>query len=343
MRGELSASKWRGVQLYQSTARWTYEAAFSLLRAMQTLPLGRSELRVSRLAYGCWRIARTNDAALDQQAAREAIVAALEAGYTLFDLADIYCGGRAEEVFGHVLRDLPGERSRMIIATKCGIRFQGDPAPEAPYRYDASREYVIQQCDQSLRRLGVEYIDLFQLHRPDWLMDPAAVADAFRQLLDSGKVHEFGVSNFSVSQVELLQSALPRPLVSNQIEISLCQLSPFIDGSLDLCLREKITPLAWSPLGGGLLADGATEILRHQRAYRVADLIGVLNEVADVRGEWRDVIALAWLLQHPSGIIPIIGSTRPTRIHAAARAAQLQLTREEWYRLLIAARGEPLP
>ncbi len=310
---------------------------------MQTLPLGRSELRVSRLAYGCWRIARNNNAALDLQAAREAITAALEAGYTLFDLADIYCGGRAEEVFGQVLRELPGARSRMVIATKCGIRFQGDPTPEAPYRYDASREYIVQQCDQSLRRLGVEYIDLFQLHRPDWLMDPLAVAEAFRELLDAGKVHEFGVSNFTPSQVALLQNALPRPLVANQIEISLCQLGPFTDGSLDQCLREKITPLAWSPLGGGLLADGATEILRHQRAYRVADLIGVLNEVADHRGEWRDVIALAWLLQHPSGIVPIIGSTRPTRIHAAARAAQLQLSREEWYRLLIAARGEPLP
>ncbi len=310
---------------------------------MQTVALGQSALRTSRLAYGCWRIARTNDPAADFQTARAAIVAALEAGYTLFDHADIYCSGAAEEVFGRVRKELKRECDRMVLATKCGIRFQGDPDPESPYRYDLTREYILRQAEQSLRRLGVDCIDLFQLHRPDLLMDPHEVAAAFAELHDSGKVREFGVSNFSPSQLTLLQSALPRPLIVNQIEISLCQFGPFESGTVDQCQELRITPLAWSPLGGGLLADGATDILRHQRSYKVAELITELDAVAETRGTTRDIIALAWLLRHPSNIVPIVGSIRPERIHAATKATEVALTREEWYRLLVAARGEPLP
>jgi len=310
---------------------------------MQQVPLGRSELRTSRLAYGCWRIARTNDSALNYQTARNAVVAALEAGYTLFDHADIYCSGAAEEVFGKVLHELGSERESMLIGTKCGIRFQGDPLPESPYRYDLTRDYIVHQAEQSLRRLGVDCIDLYQLHRPDLLMDHHEVAGALVKLRESGKVREFGISNFSPSQVSLLQSALPWPLAVNQIEISLCQFGPFASGAVDQCQQLQITPLAWSPLGGGLLADGASDILLHQRSYQVADLITTLQEVASSRGTTREIIALAWLLRHPSGIVPIIGSVRPERIHAAAKAAELTLTREEWYRLVVAARREPLP
>jgi predicted oxidoreductase len=310
---------------------------------MQTLPLGRSELRTSRLAYGCWRIARTNDPAENLRIARAAIEAALESGYTLFDHADIYCDGRAEEVFGHVLGEMSGVREKIVIATKSGIRKGGDPLPDAPYRYDFSRDYIVRQCEASLRRLNVERIDVYQLHRPDWLMDAHEVADAFGQLHRAGKVRAFGVSNFTPSQVTLLQSAWPHPLLVNQIEISLCQLAPFGDGTLDQCQEKQIVPLAWSPLGGGLLADGATDILQHQRSYRVADLIATLVEIGDAHVTTREAIAIAWLLRHPSGIVPIIGTTQPKRIHAAAKAAELTLTREEWYRLLTAARTGPLP
>jgi len=310
---------------------------------MQTSPLGLSGLRTSRLAYGCWRIARTNDPAADFETARAAITAALEAGYTLFDHADIYCLGQAEEVFGRVLRELPGAREKMVIASKSGIRRQGDPLPDAPYRYDFSADYIVRQCEASLRRLQIDRIDIYQLHRPDWLMDPHEVAGAFDRLHRAGKVKVFGVSNFTPSQLSLLQSAWSHPLVVNQIEISLCQLTPFTDGTLDQCLEKKIVPLAWSPLGGGLLADGATEVLQHQRSYRVADLIATLDEIATAHGTTRDIIALAWLLRHPSGIIPIVGSTRPKRIAAAANATAINLSREEWYRLLTAARNEPLP
>jgi predicted oxidoreductase len=310
---------------------------------MFTVPLGSSSRQISRLAYGCWRIARMGNDAADLKIARDAIEAALDAGYTLFDHADIYCGGRAELMFGRVLKDMPGVRDQIVIASKAGIRFSGDTGPHSPYRYDCSRGYLVAQCERSLRSLQVDTIDLFQIHRPDYLMQPEEVAAAFDQLEREGKVREFGVSNFSPAQTALLQSALNRPLVVNQIELSLCQLDPFSDGTLDQCQEKKITPLAWSPLGGGLLAHGATDILRHQRAYQVADLVGTLNEVADALGETRDVIAIAWLLRHPSGIVPIIGSVQPGRIRAAAHAASIELSREAWYQLFASALGGPLP
>lgn len=310
---------------------------------MQTLSLGRSDLRTSRLAYGCWRIARTNDPTTDLQTARAAVEAALDAGYTLFDHADIYCDGHAEEAFGRVLAEMPGVREKIVIASKCGIRKSGEPLPDAPYRYDFSRDYIVRQCEGSLRRLGVDCIDVYQLHRPDWLMDAREVASAFDQLHRAGKVRAFGVSNFSPSQLSLLQSAWSQPLVVNQIEISLCQLAPFSDGTLDQCQEKQIVPLAWSPLGGGLLADGATDILGHQEKYSVAKLLSTVDAIATAHGTTRDIIALAWLLRHPSGIVPIVGSIRPERIRTAAKACDLALTREEWYRLLTAARPDPLP
>lgn len=311
---------------------------------MQSLSLGRSDLRSSRLAYGCWRTARADDPTLDFETTRSSVIAALEAGYTLFDHADIYCGGRAEEMFGKLIRgELKSERGRMTLASKCGIRRGGDPLPDAPYRFDFSPDYIVGQCDLSLRRLGVDRIDLYQLHRPDFLMNVEEVAQAFDSLHRAGKVGEFGVSNFTTSQVTLLQSALPRPLIVNQLEISLSAQEAFSNGALDQCQQLGITPLAWSPLGGGLLADGASEILRHQKLYQVAETLKLLDEIASTRGVSRTVIALAWLLKHPAGIIPLVGSINPSRIREAVKATEVNLTREEWYRLLTVARGEPLP
>lgn len=310
---------------------------------MQTLPLGRGTLLSSRLAYGCWRIAPSNDARKNLEGARRAVNAALEAGYTLFDHADIYCGGRAEEIFGELLRESPGMRERIVLATKCGIRVAGDPSPGSPTRYDFSAEHIARQCEQSLRRLGIDCIDLYQLHRPDWLMDAAEVSEAVQKLQRAGKVREFGVSNFSSSQVSLLQQACAQPLAVNQVEISLAQLSTLSDGTLDQCQAQKITPLAWSPLAGGLLGDGGKDLLPGQQGYRPEKIVAALDQIASARGTSRTVIALAWLLLHPAKIIPIIGSTDPTRIREAAKAAGCTLTREEWYHLFTIARGEPLP
>ena len=314
---------------------------------MKTVQLGNSTLTCARLAYGCWRIAGSWDPAgvtpESKAQGRRAVLAAFEAGYTLFDHADIYCGGLAESLFGEVLKEVPGMRERILIATKCGIRFAGDPLPESPFRYEFTAEHILRSCDQSLRRLGIETIDLYQLHRPDYLMDPDEVAEAFVQLRDAGKVREFGVSNFRPSQVTALRRACPMPLIVNQVEISLANLTCFEDGTLDQCLEEKITPLAWSPLAGGQLGDGPKKLLPSQEAYRIQPVVEVLEAIAQARGVRRIAVALAWLLRHPSRIVPIVGSANPDNIRAATHADTLELTRDEWYRLLEAARGERLP
>jgi predicted oxidoreductase len=308
-----------------------------------THPLGTSPLKTSRLAYGCWRIAEADDDATNLATARGAIDAAVEAGYTLFDLADIYCRGRSEEAFGRVLRERPALREQIVIATKCGIRFAGEPAEGAPYRYDASAEHIVRSCEDSLRRMGIETIDLYQLHRPDYLLHPDEVAEAFSRLRHAGKVREFGVSNFRPSQVALLQKRCSVPLVANQIEVSLLQQSALEDGALEQCLAGHMTPLAWSPLAGGLLAEGAAKLLPAQIAYQPANALAELDRIAGERGRSRMAVALAWLLKHPAGIVPIVGSTQPRRIRDAAVAAEIELSREEWYRLLVAGRGAALP
>ncbi len=314
---------------------------------MQTVKLGLSSLVSSRIAYGCWRSAGTSDPAEvtpeAREAGRSAIIAAYEAGYTLFDNAEIYCRGVCEEILGHALREVSGMRARVLIATKCGIRVAGDPGPEAPKRYDFSGEYIVRACEGSLTRLGIETIDLYMLHRPDYLADPHEIAGAFVQLYDAGKVRYFGVSNFRPSLVSALQAACPLPLIVNQVEISLARLDCFTDGTLDQCLEKRITPLAWSPLGGGYLASGAILRLPSEHQRHAKSVLRALDEVAEKRGVSRTAVALAWLLKHPSRMVPIIGSNNPERIRDAARAADLELTREEWYQLLIAARGEPLP
>jgi predicted oxidoreductase len=306
-----------------------------------------SSVSFSRLAYGCWRIAGTwNPAEVTpsaQAAGRAAVLAAYETGYTLFDLADIYCDGEAERIFGQVLKQVSGMRSRIVIATKCGIRKPGDPNPDSPYRYDFSGDYIVRSCEQSLKRLGLDTIDLYLLHRPDYLMDPSEVAAAFTQLQQAGKVRAFGVSNFRPSQVTALQKSCPMPLVVNQVEISLANLTCVEDGTLDQCVAEKIIPMAWSPLAGGKLGNGSKQVLPAQETYQTAEVCAELDLIAKARGVNRTVVSLAWLLKHPACIVPVVGSTNPANIRDAARADELDLSRDEWYRLFRAARGARLP
>ena len=302
----------------------------------------------TRLAYGCWRLAGTWEPSEikpeDEARGREAVIAAYEAGYTLFDNADIYCRGHAERIFGEALKQVSGMREKIILATKCGIRFAGDGGPDAPHRYDFSAEHIVRSCEESLRRMKVETIDLYQLHRPDYLANPEEVAGAFTQLKQAGKVRYFGVSNFRPTLVTALQVVCPMPLIVHQVQISLGKVDSFTDGTLDQCLIEKLTPMAWSPLAKGLLGDGGKELSAEEKAaYGAERVLPVLDAIAAARGSSRTVVALAWLLKHPSGIVPIVGSTNPDRIREAAKAADMELTREEWYRLLTAARGEPLP
>lgn len=259
----------------------------------------------------------------------QCILDAFEAGYTLFDHADIYSHGIAEEIFGEALRRSAALRSQAIIATKCGIRRMGDPTPTDVGRYDFGAQHIITSCERSLQRLGVETIHLYQLHRPDLLMDPHEVASAFEKLRTSGKVQVFGVSNFLPSTLELL--AGQTSLVSNQIEVSLKRLDPLFDGTLDQCITRNLVPMAWSPIGGSSVLDPANAVGQE------------LATIAEELESTPFVIALAWLMRHPSGILPIVGSTRRERIFEAIHAAEISLSREHWYRLLVAARGERMP
>lgn len=303
---------------------------------MHSLPLGGSSLIVSRMAYGCWRIAAPGvDGGL-------AVRTAIDAGFTLFDHADIYGGGVCEEVFGRVMKESPQLRVGIVVASKCGIRLPHLGGAGEPYRYDSRADYIVSSCEASLRRMHLDQIDLYQIHRPDFLTPPEELAQAFAALLQAGKVREFGVSNYRPEQVAALQRACPMPLRVNQIEFSLLQRAPLRDGVLDQCLAENMTPLAWSPLGGGQLADHAGELLRSQQSYQPARVLPLLDEMAQRHGTTRSAIALAWLLRHPAGVVPIIGSTNVDRIKATVGAEAIELTREEWYSLLTAAEPEPL-
>lgn len=269
---------------------------------------------------------------LGNETAKAAVMAAFDAGYTLFDHADIYGDGTCEALFGEILRESPGLRDKILIQSKCGIR-------KDPSRYDFSRDYIVQSVEGSLGRLGVEQLDLFLLHRPDYLMQSGEVAEAFAALRSSGKVAHFGVSNFSTSQVDFLQSALTEPLLINQVEINIHNIDAFENGVLDQCQRSGMIPQAWCPIAGvAYQAWGNTfspdddirirEELERQSAIYHAD-------------DW--IIALAWLLKHPAMISPIIGSTKPSRIAAATTALDIQYPREDWYRLLEARQGKPVP
>jgi predicted oxidoreductase len=314
---------------------------------MKEIVLGQSSLKVSRIAFGCWRLlAPWEDCEITPERevrGRQALLAAFEAGYTLFDHADIYCYAEAERLFGRVLQEVPGIRDRLVISTKCGIRKAGVPNQDAPYRYDASADHIMRSCEQSLQRLGIEQIDLFMLHRADFLMNPEEVASAFSQLQQEGKARQFGVSNFKPSQVALLQKFCPMPLLVNQVEISLERVDRFHDGTLEQCLMEKITPLAWSPLAGGRLANNDPISLAdedHVRRLRVRETLDLIARLYDVP---RATVAIAWLLAHPAGIVPIIGTTDPDKIVSLAKAPSLELTRNEWYQLLEASQDARLP
>jgi predicted oxidoreductase len=314
---------------------------------MQSVKLGKSKLESSALAYGCMRIPGTWDPSevtdANREAAYKAVHAAFEAGYTLFDTADLYCQGVAEELLGDVLADTNGMRDRIVIATKCGVRRGGDPNPDSPPRYDFSAKHIIESCEASLNRMRVESIDLYMLHRPDFLAAPEEVATAFQQLEVTGKVRHFGVSNFRPSLVRALQKYCPMPLIVNQIELHAGFLDPLEDGTLDLCMEKKMTPLAWSSLNRGIFGTGAPVPDDHPKADVLRETCRVMDEIGQKYDVGRDVIALAWLMKHPSKPIPIVGSTNPERIKAAAEAAYLEISRDDWYRILIAARGKPLP
>jgi aryl-alcohol dehydrogenase-like predicted oxidoreductase len=298
--------------------------------------LGTSGVEVGAIAYGCWRFAGA-----DVTGARRRVDAALDAGIDLFDHADIYgCDdglgvGAAEELFGKVLAGDRSLRDRMVIATKAGID------PGVPY--DSSAAHLRRSCDDSLRRLGIDVIDLWQIHRPDPLTHPEVVAEVVDGLVAAGKIRHFGLSNHTPAQSDALAAHLTVPIVSQQPEFSAARPDPLDDGVLDWCLRTGAGVLAWSPLAGGALCRPLDELRATPGAERTAAAAAELQRVADVQGARRDDVALAWLLAHPAGVVPIVGSTRPERIAASTAAFDVRLSRRDWFVIWAAGRGEALP
>jgi predicted oxidoreductase len=216
----------------------------------------------------------------------------------------------------------------VVVATKAGV------VPPTPY--DSSRQHLLSACEASLTRLQVERIDLFQLHRPDLLAHPAEVAAALEQLMSAGKIRAVGVSNYTAAQTRALMAHLPFPLSTIQPELSVLATAALDDGTLDLAMQSGLGVLAWSPLAQGRVTAAPSDALSSR-------VIVTLDEIAGHLGTTRAAVAYAWVMQHPSAPVPLIGSQRPERIQEAAGAANLRLSRGDWYRILVSSRGRPMP
>lgn len=304
---------------------------------MKTIDIGKSGLIASAIGVGCMRISE-----LSVKETEALIDTALSVGINLFDHADIYGDGLCEELFGKVLQQKPSLREQMILQSKCGIK-QG--------YYDLSKSYILTSVDEILRRLRTDYLDLFLLHRPDTLMEPEEIAEAFDLLYCSGRVRAFGVSNMNPAQIELLQSATSHRLMVNQLQFSLAA-SGMVDsgihvnipsscssqdsGVLEYCRLKNMTIQTWSPLQYGLFEG----VFLGSEKY--PDLNAKLNILAEKYGTEAAAVAIAWILRHPAKMQVLTGSKSRRRLLEIAAAAQITLTREEWYGLYCSA-GNMLP
>ncbi len=283
---------------------------------------------ISRIAMGLWRLANWK---YSPQQTVQLLDQLLELGVTTFDLADIYGDYRCEELFGEALKLKPELRDKMEIVSKCGIKLVSDQNTYALNHYDSGAAHVTAAAESSLAKMNIEQLDLLLLHRPDPLMDADELAAALDRLVNEGKVRAVGVSNFLPHQFELLQSRLSRPLVVNQIEVSLLHSAPLFDGQLDYCQRERVISMAWSPFAGGDLFVGSGEA-----SLRVQACMEELAQELDMEPQQ---LALAWLLKHPAKMVPVLGSGRLARLRSGIAALERELPREAWFRLLRAARG----
>lgn len=325
----------------------------------------------SNLVYGCMEIGGSwDDSPIDDAARRTgyaALDAARDAGYTAYDHADIYCYGKSERLFGEWLREHPGLREEIVIQSKCGIRIP-NTEPQYPKRsgepygrasdtvvYDFSYHHIVRSVEASLSRLGVDYLDILLLHRPDPLMQPEEVARGFDDLHRAGKVRTFGVSNHSAAQIDLLRTVVDHPIAVNQMEIGLAHPDLLVAGTagnqrepgyplrdrsvVEDSMTQGVQLQGWSSLSRGKYSGRPND----EDDPRVSATSAIVANLAKKYETTREAIVLAWILRHPARILPIVGSTNPKRIIAASKATGVCLEREEWYELVAAVRGFPMP
>ena len=296
---------------------------------MKRVKLGKN-LEVSKIIHGYWRM---NEWKLGDRESLDLIKKTIDLGVTTFDHADIYGDYTCEELFGRALSLDSSIRGKMEIITKCGITFKSENRPENDgHYYNTSRDHIIKSAERSLRNLRTDYIDLLLIHRPDFLMDPEEVASAFSQLKKDGKVKNFGVSNFQPHHFDMLQSYVDDRLVTNQVELSPWNVENFESGVVDSALKNRIKPMAWSPLGGGKVFTSESE-----KALRLRRVLEEVRE--EIGAEGIDQVIYAWLLTHPAGIIPIVGTGNFKRVEGAWKALDYQLNRRQWFKILDATRG----
>lgn len=308
---------------------------------MKYIPIGTTGLKASNIVMGNMRLTE-----LSLTEAEKLIKTAMEEGINFFDHADIYARGKSEEFFSEAIQMNANIREQMIIQSKCGIR------PEGGY-FDFSKEHIINSVDGILKRLKTEYLDVLLLHRPDPLMEPEEVAEAFNELQEKGKVRHFGVSNHNPMQIELLEKYISQKIVANQLQFSIAH-TPMIDSGialnmnieqsvnrdssiLEYCRLKDITIQAWSPFQYGFF-EGV--FLNDRKRY--AELNEVIDELAAKYGVTNTTIAAAWITRHPANIQVVVGTTNADRLKDVCKASELRLTREEWYQLYKAA-GNMVP
>lgn len=301
---------------------------------MDRIALPGTDLTLSRMIYGTWRI--LDEVGVTPQDINRRINLCADLGITTIDTAEIYGDYAVEEALGAALALSPGLRDRLQIVTKSGIYIPTASAPDRRVgHYDATGDRLQASIDRALRLLGTDRIDLFLIHRPDWLTGFADSASGLNAALTSGKIRAAGVSNFSASQFAALSAKMDRPLATNQLELSLLHMDPLFDGTLDQAQTLAAPPMAWSPLAGGRLfrsGDAAADRLASCAA-----------EMGLRYGASLEQLAYAWVMAHPARPLPIIGTNRSDRIESAAQAAHLALTREDWFAMWVAAKGHGIP
>lgn len=300
---------------------------------MQYVTLSDNGLKLSRLVAGVmkWGSWGKNYSKNDMASYINELV---EVGISSFDHADIYGGYTTEQSFGAAFKHTEIKRSNVQLITKCGIK---NPSEERPYNlksYQTTANYISWSCEQSLKKLGTDYIDLFLIHRPSPLMHPEVIAEAFLKLKKEGKVLHFGVSNFTFSQHRMLSKYIT--LATNQIEISILERSSMLDGRLDLCLENKVKPMAWSPMGGIRLFEKSAD-------YEHVMMRSRLQSVCEKYNWTLDQLAIIFLLHHPSHILPVLGTTNIARMKRAIDLLDIQISDEQWFEIWTAATGEKVP